>query len=86
MPTIGAAARGYVTQNVAISAEFTALKIDRDELNAKFYDFDVNAFVTFGKYIGAQGGYRSVTVEYLVDEDTGDLKMKGPYAGLILRF
>lgn len=86
VPTIGAIGRGYVTPQVAISAEFTALKIDRSEFNAKFYDFDVNAFVTFGKYIGAQGGYRSVTVEYLVDEDTGDLKMQGPYGGVILRF
>ena len=86
VPTIGAIGRGYVTPNVAISAEFTALKIDRDEFNAKFYDFDVNAFVTFGKHIGAQGGYRSVTVDYLVDEDSGDLKMQGPYAGLILKF
>ena len=86
VPTIGAIGRGYVTPNVAISAEFTALKIDRDDFNAKFYDFDVNAFVTFGKYIGAQGGYRSVTVEYFADDDTGDLKMQGPYAGLILRF
>ncbi len=86
VPTIGAAGRGYVTPNVAISGEFTALKIDRDEVNAKFYDFDVNAFVTFGTHIGAQAGYRSVTVEYLVDDDTGDLKMQGPYAGFILRF
>jgi hypothetical protein len=86
VPTIGAIGRGYIAPQVAISAEFTALKIDRSEFNAKFYDFDVNAFVTFGKYIGAQGGYRAVTVDYLVDEDTGDLKMQGPYAGVILRF
>jgi hypothetical protein len=86
VPTIGAIGRGYLAPHFAVSAEFTALKIDRSEINAKFYDFDVNAFATFGKYIGAQGGYRSVTVDYVVDDDTGDLKMKGPYAGLILRF
>ena len=86
VPTLGVAGRGYITPQVAISAEFTALKIDRSEFNAKFYDFDINGFVTFGKYIGAQGGYRSVTVDYLVDNDKGDLKMQGPYVGLILRF
>jgi hypothetical protein len=40
----------------------------------------------FGRYIGAQLGYRSVTVDYVVDDDTGNLKMKGLYFGGLIRF
>jgi len=33
-----------------------------------------------------QFGYRSVTAEYDSDTDTGDLKLKGPYIGALVRF
>ena len=42
--------------------------------------------VSFGRHLGAQAGYRSVVVHYLTDEDLGDLKMKGPYFGGVVRF
>ena len=71
---------------VALSAELTGLKLNFSDNEAKFFDFDVNGHVTFGRYIGVQGGYRSVTVDYLIDDDTGDLKLKGPYVGAIVKF
>jgi hypothetical protein len=40
----------------------------------------------FVGFVGAQIGYRSVTVDYVVDDDTGNLKMKGPYFGGLIRF
>jgi hypothetical protein len=42
--------------------------------------------VNFNDHIGAQAGYRSLTVFYRVDEDEGDLKMKGLYFGAVVRF
>ena len=51
-----------------------------------FYDFDLYGTANFGRNVGAQIGYRSVTVDYAVDQDTGDLKMKGPYVGGVVRF
>jgi hypothetical protein len=86
IPTIGFAGRGYPHPNVAISGEFTGLDLDFDEFDAKFYDFDINGIVTFGRYVGVQGGYRSVTVEYIIDDERGDLKLKGPYVGVIAKF
>ena len=35
---------------------------------------------------GAQAGYRSMDVDFLVDSDEGTMKMKGPYFGGFLRF
>jgi len=86
VPTIGVAGRGYVHPMVSIGGEFTALKITRDEFEAKLLDFDFNAMVTFGRYIGVQGGYRAVTVDFFIDDDSGDLKFKGPYIGAHVKF
>jgi hypothetical protein len=55
-----------------------------DEL--KFWDFDLYGTVSAGRNFGVQGGYRSVVADYIVDEDTGDLKMKGLYFGALVRF
>jgi hypothetical protein len=85
-PTIGVIARGYLAPMVAVTGEFTALSLNRDEFEATIYDFDLYGTVSFGRNVGVQGGYRSVVVDYLVDEDGGDLKMKGPYFGAVVRF
>ena len=64
--------------------------IFKDDLkDAKFTLSVLKSDVTgpdFGRYIGAQLGYRSVTVDYVVDDDTGNLKMKGLYFGGLIRF
>jgi hypothetical protein len=86
VPTIGVIGRGYILPMVAVTGEFTGLSISRDEFEAKFFDFDINGTVSFGRHLGAQAGYRSVVVHYLTDEDLGDLKMKGPYFGGVVRF
>ena len=86
VPTIGGIGRGYLTQYVSVTGEFTALKLNRSTFNAKFYDFDIYGTANVTRYIGAQFGYRKITADYTVDGDTGDLEMKGPYFGGVVRF
>jgi hypothetical protein len=86
VPTIGGIGRGYLTQYVSVTGEFTALKLNRDTFNAKFYDFDLYGTVNFTRNVGAQLGYRKITADYTVDNDTGELEMKGPYFGGVVRF
>lgn len=88
IPTFGVAGRGYVHPNVAIGGEFTGLSLDLDErdFEGEAMDFDFYGFVTFGPHVGVQGGYRSVKVEYDIDDDIGDLKLKGLYIGGIVKF
>jgi hypothetical protein len=86
VPTIGVAGRAYASGAASFGGEFTGLKLDREEFNVKFYDFDVHAAFTPTPNFGAQVGYRSITADYIIDEDTGDLKMQGPYIGAIVRF
>ena len=86
VPTIGGIGRGYLSRYISVTGEFTALKLNNSSFNAKFYDFDVYGTTNFGRNAGAQFGYRSITVDYVVDDDTGNLKMKGPYFGGVVRF
>ena len=85
VPTIGVIGRGYLSRAVAITGEFSGLKISNDDFDVKFFDFDINGTIG-GQSGGAQIGYRSVVADYLVDEDLGDLKMKGLYFGAYFRF
>jgi hypothetical protein len=89
VPGIGGIARGYLSKNFSVTGEFTAFKMPdsiSEEIDGTFYDFDVYGTVNLGRYLGIQGGYRSITVDYLASEDAGALKMKGTYFGGVVRF
>jgi hypothetical protein len=86
VPTIGVAFRGHPVPMIGIGGEFGGLKMSGDDFEASLFDFDVNGFVQFGDWIGVQGGYRAVTIDFDADDEAGDLKLKGPYIGAILRF
>jgi hypothetical protein len=88
IPAIGVIGRGYVAPNISITAEFSGFKLpDIDEdYRANYFDFDLYGTVNFTEKVGAQVGYRRLTVFYRIDEDEGDLKMKGLYFGGVLRF
>lgn len=86
VPTIGVAGRGYLSSALAIGGEFSGLKITRDEFVVRLLDFDIHATVSVSRHLGGQVGYRSVDADYTIDEDTGDLEMRGLYFGGFVRF
>ena len=86
VPGIGVIGRGYLGPNVSITGELTGLTLSRGEDEVKFWDFDLYGTVSAGRNFAVQGGYRSVVADYIVDEDTGDLRMKGLYFGAVVRF
>ena len=86
VPTIGGIGRGYLGQYISVTAELTGFKVNRSDFVAKFFDFDLYGTANFGRNLGAQYGYRSVTLNYDIDNDAGDVKLKGPYFGLLVRF
>jgi hypothetical protein len=95
VPQLGLVGRGYPHKNVSITAEFTGFKVpgfirerftDADEFEANFKDFEIYGNVSIGRHFGIQGGYRSLAADYVVDDESGDLEMKGPYFGGVVRF
>jgi hypothetical protein len=88
IPALGVIGRGYVAPNIAITGEFTFFKVpDIDEnYGGRYFDFDLYGTVNFTNNVGAQAGYRSFDVVYNVDNDTGDLQIRGFYFGGVVRF
>jgi hypothetical protein len=86
IPTLGVAGRGYLAPALSVTGEFTAMKMGWQDDELKFFDFDLYGTVNFGRNVGVVGGYRSVVARYLLDGDSGDLKMKGLYFGALVRF
>jgi hypothetical protein len=97
IPALGFTARVYPHRLVSFTTEFAGFKVPGfigkrisdavgDDFDARMYDLDIYGTFSFGRYVGAQVGYRRVTAEYLIDPDAGDLKMSGMYFGGVLRF
>ena len=87
IPAVGLIGRGYVAPNISITGEFTFFKLPEIQGNSgRYFDIDVYGTVNFTDNVGAQGGYRSFDVIYKVENDNGDLQLKGLYFGGVLRF
>ena len=89
IPAIGIIGRGYVAPNISITGEFSGFKLPSsidEDYRADYFDFDLYGTVNFTEHVGAQAGYRRLTVFYRIDEDEGDLKLKGLYFGGVVRF
>ena len=94
-PALGVIARVYPHKNVGVSLEWTGFKMpgfiadkltDTDNGTAHLKDFDFYVTGSITRYFGIQGGYRVLTADYVLDNDTGDFEMKGPYFGAMVRF
>jgi|KBSMisStaDraftv2_1062788.scaffolds.fasta_scaffold70239_3 hypothetical protein len=86
VPVIGGIARGYAGKYISFTGEFDALKLNNSVFNVKFYNFDLYATFNAGKNVGFQLGYRRLTANYVVDDDTGDMKLRGAYFGGLIRY
>jgi hypothetical protein len=94
-PALGLIGRVYPHKNVGITAEWTGFKMpgfianrltDTENGAAHMKNFDVSVTGSITRFFGVQGGYRALSADYLLDSDSGDLEMKGPYFGAMVRF
>ncbi|HKY20738.1 MAG TPA: hypothetical protein VJM31_05910 [Vicinamibacterales bacterium] len=89
IPNIGGIARVYVAPNISITGELVGIKLPdsiSEDYKAHYFDFDLYGTVNFNDYVGAQVGFRSLDVGYLIEKDQGDFKMKGLYFGGVVRY
>jgi hypothetical protein len=89
IPALGGIARFYVVPNISITGEVTGFKLPASiskQYEAHYIDVDVYGTLNFTNNIGAQVGFRSLDVGYLVKTDTGSLTLKGLYFGAVLRY
>jgi hypothetical protein len=89
IPAIGGIARVYVVPNIAVTFELTAFKIPSsidEDYNAHYADIDLYGTINFNRYVGAQVGWRSLDVGYLVERDYGNFDIRGLYFGVVARY
>lgn len=89
IPALGGIVRVYVAPIVSITGELTGIKVPDSvskEFKAHYADLDIYGTVNVTNNIGAQLGYRSFDVGYLVDQDTGSFTLKGLYFGVVARY
>jgi len=91
IPAIGGVFRGYPMKNVAITVEYTYFNlpdnVDKEgRYDGRSADLNIQGTVNFTNNIGAQIGWRSMAVDYRVENDTGNFSLKGLYFGAVTRF
>lgn len=92
IPAIGVIGRGYLFPNVSVTGEFTGFRLpgniadlDEDDTGS-YYDFDIYGTLNFTDNVGVSAGFRRLTVNYRIDDDFGDLELKGLYVQGVVRF
>jgi hypothetical protein len=94
-PALGVVARVYPHKNIGVGGEWTGFKMpgfiadrltDSNNGDAHLRNWDVYVIGSITRYFGIQGGYRALNADYTLDDKTGDLQMKGPYLGAMVRF
>jgi len=88
IPALGGIGRVYVTPNISITADITGFKLPtvEDRYAGHYVDVDIYGTVNVTNYVGAQVGFRSFDVGYLVKKDTGSMTLKGLYFGGVVRY
>lgn len=88
VPAIGGIGRVYATPNASVTFELTALKVPtiQEEYAATYIDWTLYGTYDVIKNFGVRGGYRVLNFNYLFEQDTGDMDLKGLFFGGVVRF
>jgi hypothetical protein len=89
IPALGGIARVYVVPNISITVDISGFKLPEKlikDSTGHYIDVDVYGTLNFTNNFGAQLGYRSFDVGYVVTHDTGSFKLKGFYLGAVARY
>jgi len=89
IPALGGIVRVYLVPILSVTGELTGIKVPDSiskDFKAHYADLDIYGTVNVTNNIGAQLGYRSFDVGYLVEQDTGSFTLKGLYFGVVARY
>lgn len=89
IPTIGGIARVYPVPNVGITFEMTGFKLPQsvnEDYRVKYINWDLYGTLNFNDFVGAQVGYRSLDLDFLIDQYADTSTLKGLYFGVVARY
>jgi hypothetical protein len=89
IPAIGGTFRVYPARNVSVTGEVTTFRLPEsliEDASAHYVDVDFYGTYNINNYVGAQMGYRSFDLGYVIDDDFGDFRLRGFYFGVVARY
>ena len=86
LPAVGLRARYSPHPRVSFTPEMNLFKFTGDEVEGSLQDFDLGGIIHVTRPIGLKVGYRSVSADYLAEQDIGDFRLSGAYVGFVSRF
>jgi hypothetical protein len=89
IPAIGGIVRGYVTPHLSLTGELSGIWLPNRaiaDVNAHYLDVDFYGTYNFTRNVGAQIGFRSFDIGYVIDKDIGDFYVRGIYFSIVARY
>jgi len=89
LPAIGLVGRAYPLPELAINFEVSMFQVPEGilpDVEANYYDWDINGTINVTNNVGLQVGWRRMTTFLRVDRDLGDTKFQGLWFGGALRY
>jgi hypothetical protein len=89
LPAIGIVGRAYPLPALAINFEMSTFNVPKDtipNIEANYYDWDINGTFNVSRYLGVEVGWRRMTNYLSIKKDVGDTKFQGMYFGGALRY
>jgi hypothetical protein len=88
LPAIGIIGRAYPLKNASITAQISGLKLPDVSPDYQGSYADVNIYGTYNinRYAGVQAGWKRVTTNVVIEEDSGNTAFKGIWFGAVIRY
>lgn len=89
LPAIGLVGRAYVLPEVALNFEVSMFRMPQGllpDVEANYYDWNVDGTFNLTNYVGLQVGWRRMTNFLAVKNDLGETKFQGLWFGAALRY
>jgi hypothetical protein len=89
LPAIGIVGRAYPLPALAINFEMSTFRLPKESvpnIEANYYDWDINGTFNASRYVGVTVGWRRMTNYLSIKKDVGDTKFQGMYFGAAVRY
>jgi len=88
LPALGVSGRVYPIKDLAINFTVTGFQVPHSvkQVQANYYDWDINGTVNVTNNVGLQAGWRRMTTFLDIKQVNGNLKFQGMWMGAVLRY
>lgn len=88
LPALGVVARAYPLKALAVNFEISGMRVPDidDQYQGNYVEWNLNGTFNVTNYVGLQLGWRKADTYVAVENDLGDLKFKGLWFGVALRY